>query len=632
MTVNQLLWYLAADTPAVPHNITLAPANSGAVAYGPDVALASDPAPSPFSALVFRHPDYRTPVGTLTGRKQWSWQDQIDQVGTATMLIPLDHADIGLVEPDDLIRHYLNGRAAFASIASDFMRVTESQTGGPGQTEEIGGPGHLGLLAEAVVLPARGFDSSPTEETRPFNWASVDFEDAGWRWATLLGEQQTPSNYWTDLPTETWPDPHAQWIWAHTGTQEYAAEGWCYFRATTDAIDATWAMVYLTADDRANLYIDGQLIVSTDNGNATPTDIRTAMVYLTAGGHTIGVAGYNAAPDPALTPGTHNPGGVLYTILPAAADGTITSDTPIINSNAANKVSEYPPGPPGMTIGEVLTHVLDEAQAYGLLDGWEWSFDEQVDSNGTPWAVTADIATDVGRDLRTFILDELCQTYCDVRAQPGGLVLDAYNFGTMDNTPGVTYRSPTDVTDPTSGNLTALTHQRRAVTATMLMVKWPGGWHMVDATPPGERPKMALLGLGYVPSVAELERIAAQQLVRYADVRTAIVVGVEPRSDTETPGLGVRVGDTVQVPDIDGDLVDARVLSVTVEPGDHGHLRYSVEIADVIATRYEADATALKKMVDGTLRGDSRPASPVSAITATPANCCPPQPPVEEEA
>lgn len=164
------------------------------------------------------------------------------------------------------------------------------------------------------------------------------------------------------------------------------------------------------------------------------------------------------------------------------------------------------------------------------------------------------------------------------------------------------------------------------------LVRWFGGWAEVrdDAAIAASGRTEALLGLGAVQSVAEVDRVARKQLAVYADVRTQIRAGLAPRDEADTPYLSFLVGDTVLVPDETGTATRERVIALTVAQDDAtGDITFAPELKDVLLSQAERAEQTLKKMADGTVRGDSKVATPASQVAiSTPKDCCPPLPPI----
>lgn len=596
------------------------------VAYGPRIVRSTDDLEA-ITATVYRRAAPNVPIRVLSDAHSRRWLDELNEPGSASVVLQNDDPDLSDIEDDDLIRFELYGWSAFTMLARDFDRQSIAQNEEVDETTTVSGPGHLAILEEAVVYPSRGCDVKPVEEDRLFNWAGVDYDDTDWDTASQIAAYGG-GKYWVDendalaIPSlDLWPVASgAVWMWGE-GNDEHAAEGTCYFRSEF-VVTGGHITIFLCADDRANLYFDGQLIMSTDNGNATPADVQTAAIECTPGTHLIAIEGTNAADDPELTPGTHNPAGVLCAVYPTDAVGNLSSVSPLLVSSAAWKVSSYPGYPPGMTPGEVLRICVEEAQARGGLVGVTYTFTDDVDSEGVPWPEVGDIATKVGTDYMTFFR-ELSATYIDLWMAPHALELHAWVMGGRGQTTSVEFAAGV--------NLAQLKHRKQTTLTNGALVRWPGGWHEVtDASSISANGRSeGLLGLGVVQSIPELERVATGQLDVYANPRETIAVDLVPVTESDTPYLSFLVGDTVTVPDSAGDDTTERVLALTVSEDENGAVFFVPELKDIILEERERVEQSLKKMTNGTMRGDSKVATPVSAIRTlgTPANCCPPQPP-----
>lgn len=162
-----------------------------------------------------------------------------------------------------------------------------------------------------------------------------------------------------------------------------------------------------------------------------------------------------------------------------------------------------------------------------------------------------------------------------------------------------------------------------------LLVRWGGGWAEVrdDAAIAAlGRRSEALLGLGAAQSIAEVNRIATRQLEIYRDPRTAIKVSPIIAGPETVP----RLGDRVTVPDMDGTPVLERVMARTFSEDEDGVITMAADVRDVLLSRAERWEQAIKKMSDGTIRGDSKVATPASQVDLPDPSCCPPVPPASE--
>lgn len=147
----------------------------------------------------------------------------------------------------------------------------------------------------------------------------------------------------------------------------------------------------------------------------------------------------------------------------------------------------------------------------------------------------------------------------------------------------------------------------------VLLCRWADGFHEVkhqgsiDAI--GRRE--ALLGLGALDALEEVERVANMQLSVVAFPRTAIATDLAPIDRTDRPYFAFNVGDTITVPDYATGTISQRVRSITGAEDDNGEITYAPELGDLILEEQERTLQAVKKMSDGTLEGDSPVAQPV---------------------
>lgn len=164
-----------------------------------------------------------------------------------------------------------------------------------------------------------------------------------------------------------------------------------------------------------------------------------------------------------------------------------------------------------------------------------------------------------------------------------------------------------------------------------LLIRWNGGWRerTSAASIAAYGRREALLGLGAVQSTSECDRIADEQLAVYDDVREQITADLEPTPGefVDMPYHNFLVGDTVTVPDSDGEDTVERVLAITVNEDENGELTFAPELKDVILSAAERLEQAVKKYDNGTMRGDSKVATPVSQVGGMDSTCCPVQPP-----
>lgn len=146
----------------------------------------------------------------------------------------------------------------------------------------------------------------------------------------------------------------------------------------------------------------------------------------------------------------------------------------------------------------------------------------------------------------------------------------------------------------------------------VVLVRWAEGFHEVkhqgsiDAI--GRRE--ALLALGAIENIDEVNRVAGMQLSVVAFPRTAIAADLAPIDYSDRPYRAFNVADTITVPDYGGGTIGQRVRAITGAEDDNGEVTYSPELGDLILEEQERTLQAVKKMADGTLEGDSPVAQP----------------------
>lgn len=602
VTLGSVRTYSFLPTAAAPVAQTLAVAPILRRPYLPG-AFARDPGEviAPLRVTVRRGNDPWTPVVNLDQGKEYRWQDQLNEAGAASLVLANDDPDLDQIVPGDRILYEVDGYAAFTLLPREMSTVTIAEGEESAQLTTINGPGSLALLEEALVYPSRGLNAWPIEDDRLFSWPSVDYDDRWWGPSEVMAMNQQPFPEWVGGLWEEahFPDPTAAWIWAPGFVRWDEPPGWCYFRQqfTVGGNAATDAKIYATIDNGGDLYIDGQKLIS---GMGDFRQVYDADVRLSDGPHTIAVA----AANPYQVEG--NAAAIIVSIFEVKPD---QSQGALITNTAQGDwlCLSYPPTPPGMTPGEVMIHCVREAQSRGQLFDLTFTFNEFVDSFGRPWPIVGDIATKVGTDLLTFFR-EMSETYIDFAMSPAGNVLYAWISGSRGEHRAVALHAPTDVTDPTTGNLGTLTHKRQFTATKRCLVRWAGGWSVIDAYAPGRE---VLLGLGALQATEEMTRVATAQLAEIQDIRDEIAADVIPIGKVDQPVTAFGVGDYITVPDHLGNPTDERVISIGGNLDDNARLSWSVELKDRLLDERERAEQAQKKMINGTLRGTSKVATPL---------------------
>ena len=453
---GDLFYYLGTPVPPVDVVMNVGGAVTAAMA-GTPMMYREGVIPPRLQASLHRRPDLLPTVAVLGGSFQRQWQDELNEVGSGSMTIANEDAQATLVGPGDIVRFEDDGYACFAWIVREINRAQIAEGEEHDQVTDFTGEGLLSMLSEGVVYPARGPGIKPYDDERIFSWPSVDYDESWWGYTDVLGPPN--SGYWVD-GIKNWPaNSGAEWIWAHyPNSLEWAPAGACYFRATftvPEGVDLVRMFVILDAE--GEVYVDGMAMLPAMY-DAEPVEPAETDMEVTPGVHNVAIVCTNDV-DPESDQ-IHNPGGVLFAMWGLNSVGQWVPPEPLLVSNGSWRIVEYPPYPPGMTVGEVMTHCVAEAQARGALLGLTLGFTGEVDSDGNPWPEYTNIATDVGTDVLTFF-KELCNTYIDMWMEPAQFRLHAWVKGMRgSHLADVDLHPVTNPLDPWSGNLAGLSYKR----------------------------------------------------------------------------------------------------------------------------------------------------------------------------
>lgn len=453
--LEDLTYYATTSGGPEARSFALAGAVTGAMGGAVLVARPGEIVPE-VRVLLFWRPDLVHPAAELDGAMGITFQARRAALGDGTIVLGNEDDDLALIwDHECAIRYEIAGRAAFTMLVNDIEHVAIAAGEEVDEVTTLKGDAHISALAEAVVYPALGPDRLPFADDRLFSWASLDFEDRRWTPAAVMAIASAvpPGNEGWWESTE-FPDPNAAWIWAPGSTATLAPGGGsCYFRCNFETHEPFSLRVFATIDNGGNLFFDGAPLIM-DMGDFT--QIYTADIDVSPGLHTIAVEGVNETRAPGDT--TLNPAGLIVSVATIDPNGETAGV--LLNTAGGGWVGVYyPPQPPGFTPGEVIRHVVEEAQGRGCYPEIAFAFTDQVDSAGVPWPTVNDISTKIGTDTWVFIGEELAATYVDVWMAPGDFTLYAWAHGTQGRPRDVTLHGVTDEHDPLSGNLAGLTHR-----------------------------------------------------------------------------------------------------------------------------------------------------------------------------
>lgn len=395
-------------------------------------------------------------LATLPYATDHRWQETLNDCGSWSLQLGIDDAALSSATYGTVVRFLVDGDPAFAGVVEQRELRIVAQGEEVDEVIVLSGRGLLALWEQAVVYPKGGVNKKPSSDVRPFNWCfSENPYFLSWPYvyvrhsaiATRIGVD--PPTYEPWYPPKGWPSPSsACWMWSKN-YGNVTPSGKCYFIYVYYASTDQDVAIYLAADNRATLFVDGIVCLETEQYPAFNfEECYRTVVPLTAGYHAIGV---EAEVYPTSPNGLYR-GMVAVSGHKMPTDGSpLSTSTSVFKSDSTWQCLDYPTTIPGYTAGGVLYELLLEALARGALTGWTLSFDNLRDSAGEPWPWMLEEVFTIGQDYLS-VIRQLGEAYFDITVDPVALKLNAYVRNGS---------NPTTATYTAGTNLTELSHTEK---------------------------------------------------------------------------------------------------------------------------------------------------------------------------
>lgn len=532
--------------------------------------------PKPIEAVVYDGTAPSVQIDALADSAKRKWLHELNDSGSGSLMVHTKDAVLtlnpGILDYGNIIRFSLNGTERFASII-EAKRIPPAGEGEESDAWwEVSGRGVLALLEDAIVYPEASVEGS-LQRQRAFDWTAIVYDDAAWIAATQVQRQDATGGTVPDyngFPLD-WPDPLAYWIWSRAqSSPTWTPAGTSYFRKTFTMAAAGEVFIFATADNNFRLWLDGELVFDVAERGFRWGETFKEQRFLSAGDHQLAaeVINYDSAS------GGASPAALLVSVTQNAmgSPGTV-----IVRSDSSWVCLDYPSEVPGMSVGEILRILIEEAQDRGALPGITIStFTDETDSSASLWSSEPDIALDIGTNyldvIRTFV-----EQFVDVAMTPD-LEFKVYNKGTLGS----------DLTGSVA--LVVGTHFEREETegqdldtnAVLARDTLGALTTREDATSIATRKrKETYLELALAPNATRAREMCDEIFVDHASPAVQMTSRVTAASGPYTTWT---VGDTIITPGPDGTPTDTTVLSIGVEEDDAGHPVYHAEGAQFAST------------------------------------------------
>lgn len=371
-----------------------------------------------------------------------SWQDMANDPGTAGLSLDTSNTDADELTVGRHLRFHFGDDLAFCAVIGD--GDTERTLAGDGDdAAKVTSVRCRGIAAEwddVTVQPVNGLSGRPQGDRRPFTWASPEMPISSWaNCYTYLGQisrqiQLDPPFHEPWYPPRGWPSLTAEWMWPINRGNVYPVTRGLMAR---DFVVSTAGPVthFITGDQRARYFIDGLEALGWigEWPEQSFVDAFECTVEMSVGTHRLALEvetfDLSSLGLPARGMGTwcaHRPDG----------SGVYDSST-LLDVASASEWKGWDTEQKGFTPAPnphvIISTLLAEWQAAGMLTGWSLTSTSTVDSNGQAWDRPVEIVPRVG-DTGLDVLRMLGDVSIDWRARPAGKTLDLYNKGNRGTT------------------------------------------------------------------------------------------------------------------------------------------------------------------------------------------------------
>lgn len=392
-----------------------------------------------------------------------SWRTEKNGTGTGTFTIPLDDSAYGDIGINDVAAIRRDGTTVAALVIEQIDEHLLDADGGAKQVATYTGRLAGVFLDWAIIAPALGAGRKPIEEDAVFDWRSPRYDDSLDAWVAsneIMTVFDAESGDWPHQPMAENYDltTGSMMILDSSGDDAYAPFGWYLFRRVFTITDGGRYAIESLMDDLGLFWVDGlqQLDVPLEDGFVSASFKR---LDLSAGTHLFTWAVFNL--EDSGNPGFGlGPAALAYNLYKADLQDRPLDGGYYEVSDSSTEVLFVGEDPwPGMTVGDILIQLLDEAQARGTsasTHGLTWlapSFDAVDDSNGDPWPREPGTTTKTGTTTLLAFMDELVASgrVAQWRIRPDGVTWDAFAPGYT--SPTAVTLDPATATDPLTGQL-----------------------------------------------------------------------------------------------------------------------------------------------------------------------------------
>lgn len=549
--------------------------------------------------------DGLTLVSEIPRRRGVTWTESLNQPGVGEFEVPLDDPILsqypGILGTGRIVKFWLGNNCVHGFRIMDTEDVMVSDGEHAGRWTRLTGPSVQYLLDDFVLH----HDEEPRPDSpaeRAFSWASRPGE---WydpeRW-----DDQYNSDSQTDPPGQQgrpakqrakyghpkkWPDPNSLWLWVAQDRKRNEGnwkpkrpiKGLKYYRRNFKVdSDGTRVRMFLTSDESALLYVDGDLILRKSSRETGYKSFVKSSVTLSQGMHTVAI--FVGKSRPRKGGGSDGVDAFMFSMYEIDEDGS-RGDV-LARSNDRWK-AYFGEGVPGWNRALVLREIWKEAKDRGNTTALalKMGFTGTVDSEGRAWSDEYNQSLQIGMSTLEIQAGLSEAGSFDVWVDPDTLTVQASKRRGTNKSASVALIPGVNLVDWSSRVTDTIKN--------VFLIQYDGGFTTVEA--PGSVAKNgrreAYVELGGVKEAGTARKLMLRVVRGHEGaIRRAgspDVVSRKTRNRDAGAVLGLHgaypfldwnVGDVIAAPNDAGKMVPYRVLSLSGVEDDNGVVTFDPEL------------------------------------------------------
>lgn len=388
-------------------------------------------------------------VSEIPRRTNVQFQANLNEAGSGTISVPLSDpifkAHPTILDNGNIIKIWFGSKCVFGFVIKKTETVFIGSNDWGSQAVTASGPSFEAFLNDFIIYHDPS-SSSLEGEDRSYSWASPPgewYNPAQWNHKIMRSSQKDPPGDWKKKPKKRakygfprkWTDKNSVWFWIHQKKNRNG--GWnppfgvtyrYYRRIFSVKNDGQRYRFYLTADDQAMVYIDGEQFFGREKNNGRGYKAFSYRdIVLKKGTHQLAVY-VLSVPNGKKEDGVD---AFMLTVREVnnGKKGKIVNRTGAKNAWNAFYGAEPPTWNKAMVLRSVVNEAKARASSYSQFNSSHLltlGFTKDRDSWGNLWTGRLQMSFKVGTSCYDLVQQLSEGGYFDVAVDPETLALNAW--------------------------------------------------------------------------------------------------------------------------------------------------------------------------------------------------------------